>query len=76
MTEHILAGQLDNTRNSGEDYHGLPVVAGLARMCRRAIVRAAPTCTLWVPVLDADVLRFRFNKRWVITQREIMEIGR
>ena len=72
MTEYDLKGQLDNTRKSGEDYHGLPVVAGLFRSLRRHIVRAAPTCTLWVPSVYADCWRFRFYHRWVITHREFV----
>lgn len=41
---------------------------------RRVIVRAAPTCTLWVPALNADFLFFRFNRRWIITGQEYMEL--
>ncbi len=40
---------------------------------RRLIVRAAPTCTLWVADLAVDVLRFRFYRRWYITSEELME---
>lgn len=46
------------------------------RWIRRLLVRAAPTCTLWVPMWNADALRFRFNKRWIITHEEVMEAGR
>lgn len=41
---------------------------------RRVIVRAAPTCTLWVPMFHMDALQFRFNKRWIITHREYVEL--
>jgi hypothetical protein len=44
----------------------------MPKWLRRLIVRAAPTCTLWVDgPLNWDVLQFRFNRRWVITWTEI-----
>lgn len=50
--------------------------SGLLAGLRKVIVRAAPTCTLWEPVWSADILVFKFNRRWIITAEEMMEIGR
>lgn len=40
---------------------------------RRMIMSAAPTCTLWVPMMYRDALCFRFNRRWTITAKEFRE---
>jgi hypothetical protein len=42
---------------------------------RRMIVRASPTCTLWVADHNADLLLFRFNRHWVITAQEYVELS-
>lgn len=41
---------------------------------RRLIIRAAPTCTLWVRDIHFDVYRFRFNKRWTVRPTEYREL--
>ena len=49
-------------------------VGQIAHRLRRRLVRAAPTCTLWVLSEHTQVLRFRFCRRWVITKREYVQI--
>jgi hypothetical protein len=41
-------------------------------MIRHLIVRAAPTCTLWVRDEMWGGYHFRFNHRWAITDTEVM----
>lgn len=43
----------------------------MRRWLRRAIVRAAPTCTLWRYDVWADCMRFVFWPRWTATYQEI-----
>lgn len=46
----------------------------LRQRLRRAIVRAAPTCTLWVPgPLDSDTLFFR-GSSWLLDTRLAYEL--
>lgn len=39
----------------------------------RFMLRAVPTCALWVPALDADVYRFRFWPSFYVTAMQVVD---
>lgn len=48
---------------------------GIFYWLRHLIIRAAPTCTLWVKDMHLDAYRFRLNRRWIISRQEIASHG-